>query len=245
MNISECYKVLGLEPGASVAEVRQAYRRLVLKYHPDKDSSEKDGDRFKVITDAYQSIRDDKRPEPKPDLQFSDMYPEEAVSLFDKAEVLFAKHKYFEASALYDRATDLLPRYEKAWLRKGDCLYNLKKYGDALGCYAKASEINPESMTAWNLKGVCLSGMKRYGEALDAFDEAIMLNPRHEAIWNFRGVCLYAMKRLDEALDSFDRAIKINQNFAPAWKNKGKVLLEAGNEKEGKRCVEQAKKLHP
>ena len=29
------YKVLGLEPGASDEEVKQAYRRLAKKYHPD------------------------------------------------------------------------------------------------------------------------------------------------------------------------------------------------------------------
>lgn len=243
MNPSECYAILGLEPGSSMKDIRQAYRKLALRYHPDKDSSQKDGERFRLITDAYQTLRDKQNPQETSGLKFSEIYPEDAVASYDQAEVLFAKGKYFEALSLYDKVTDKLPRHEAAWLRKGDCFSNLRRLEDALICYDKVLQSNPESMRAWNLKGVCLSDLKRYAEALDAFDEAIMLNPRHEVMWNFRGVCLYGLNRLDEAKDSFDKAIKINPKFAPAWRNKGNVLAHLGNKKEGKRCIEQAKKL--
>ena len=36
MKISECYKTLGLPPDASQEEVKQAYRRLVNRWHPDR-----------------------------------------------------------------------------------------------------------------------------------------------------------------------------------------------------------------
>jgi len=38
-------------------EVRSAYRRLALEYHPDKNISSKDDRKFKLITEAYQTLR--------------------------------------------------------------------------------------------------------------------------------------------------------------------------------------------
>ena len=38
-------------------EIRSAYRRLALEYHPDKNISSKDGMKFKLITEAYQTLR--------------------------------------------------------------------------------------------------------------------------------------------------------------------------------------------
>ena len=57
MNSYQCYQVLGLEDSASIKEVKAAYRKLALQYHPDKDTSHRDGKKFKVITEAYQTLR--------------------------------------------------------------------------------------------------------------------------------------------------------------------------------------------
>lgn len=46
-----------MNPGASMFEIRGAYRRLALEYHPDKNISSKDGMKFKLITEAYQTLR--------------------------------------------------------------------------------------------------------------------------------------------------------------------------------------------
>ena len=39
MTVAEAYRVLGLAPGASVEEVRAAYRRLMRRVHPDLGGS--------------------------------------------------------------------------------------------------------------------------------------------------------------------------------------------------------------
>lgn len=50
------YDVLGLDKNASQEDIKRAYRKLALKYHPDKhDSSE---DTFKTINEAYQILHD-------------------------------------------------------------------------------------------------------------------------------------------------------------------------------------------
>ena len=57
------YEVLGVSRGASETEVKSAYRKLALKYHPDRNSGDKDAEeRFKEAAEAYSVLGDaDKR----------------------------------------------------------------------------------------------------------------------------------------------------------------------------------------
>ncbi|MHB8602515.1 MAG: DnaJ domain-containing protein [Nitrosotalea sp.] len=57
MNSDQCYHLLGIRKGAPIPEIRDAYRKLALEYHPDKNTSAKDGMKFKLITEAYQTLR--------------------------------------------------------------------------------------------------------------------------------------------------------------------------------------------
>ncbi|MCZ6582977.1 MAG: DnaJ domain-containing protein [Thaumarchaeota archaeon] len=66
MNSSECYGILGIGKNASLKEIKQAYRQLSLKYHPDRNRNELDGLKFKEITEAYQILRKEKKKEHKP-----------------------------------------------------------------------------------------------------------------------------------------------------------------------------------
>ena len=52
-NHQDHYKILGLTPDASFDEVKKAYRKLSMRYHPDRGKIEGDADRFMEITGAY------------------------------------------------------------------------------------------------------------------------------------------------------------------------------------------------
>lgn len=53
------YASLGLEKGASDEEIKKAFRKLAIKYHPDKNQGNKEAeDKFKEINQAYQVLSD-------------------------------------------------------------------------------------------------------------------------------------------------------------------------------------------
>ncbi len=54
------YEVLGVERGASAEAIKQAFRRLALKHHPDRNPSNKKEaeERFKEISEAYEVLSD-------------------------------------------------------------------------------------------------------------------------------------------------------------------------------------------
>jgi curved DNA-binding protein CbpA len=52
------YKSLGLRKGASARDIKKAFRKLALKYHPDKSSEPGAEDRFREIAEAYEVLRD-------------------------------------------------------------------------------------------------------------------------------------------------------------------------------------------
>ena len=56
------YEVLEISRDASADEIKKAYRKLALKYHPDRNQGDKEAEeKFKLVNEAYQALSDPKK----------------------------------------------------------------------------------------------------------------------------------------------------------------------------------------
>jgi len=57
MSKRDYYEVLEVDRGASELEIKKAYRKMALKYHPDKNPDDSDAEtRFKEAAEAYEVL---------------------------------------------------------------------------------------------------------------------------------------------------------------------------------------------
>ncbi|HQH28337.1 MAG TPA: DnaJ domain-containing protein, partial [Oligoflexia bacterium] len=110
------YDLLGVAPRSTPAELKQAYRALARKYHPDADASQDHDDLFRKITQAFKVLSD---PEKRNEYNKKHGYDYTETSDFERQEELrqaaaAAKEKRVEVAAGVDLGKMARDRAESA-----------------------------------------------------------------------------------------------------------------------------------
>lgn len=57
-----CYEILGVSPDVGMRELKKVYRKLTLKYHPDKNIGDGDAEeKFRLIVEAYNTLSSEEK----------------------------------------------------------------------------------------------------------------------------------------------------------------------------------------
>ena len=165
-------------------------------------------------------------------------------SFYNAAEQHLKQRRYRDALYNYDRALDIKPNTDVAWLRKANVFLAMGRFEDALVACKRASELRPGDATTWYLMGLAYNQLGDYEKELKAYDTALKIQPRMEAALLNKGATLFQLHRYDWALKVYEDMCNFFPKDAMAFNNRGIVLKALGRSKEALEAFDKASFLN-
>jgi Flp pilus assembly protein TadD len=217
-------QILGLEAGASKAEVKQAYRDLVHVWHPDRFTQnprlqKKAEARLKEINAAYEQLLASPRPAAAPAKPKKQQSP-------PPSPPPRPREKRESASRPRGKQTSRSPR-------------------QAILAMKRAIRQDPENAGAHYNLGTALLHLGRDQEALESFQKVVSLEPRSAAAHVGRGVALNRLGKGHQAVAAFRKALTLKPDDPLTYLNLGIAYRRLGRHQLGCHAVLQAIRLEP
>jgi len=174
------YSILGVSHDADEAEIKNAYRNLVKRYHPDICKDPGSEERFKKINEAYEAIIEEQRT---------------ISTLFKSSTDLLKARRFTESLSMFESILALKPNNMDALKGKGSTLFELNRFTEAISVYDKILSINPTDQVILNNKGVALDNLGKYHEAIAAYDRSLKIDPNYSMARTNREATLKKIER--------------------------------------------------
>lgn len=154
LDIDDAYDILGLKPGASQIEVKQAYRELVKLWHPDRffiqQEKQEAEERIKKINEAYNQLKYYQPTTANASAPFNPtqihIHRFDAETFYEWGRENVRKRMYEEAIGNFTQAIRLDPKYIKAYKYRGLICSELGYE------YRATADFNKAAQLEWELK---------------------------------------------------------------------------------------------
>ena len=163
------------------------------------------------------------------------------------------KKSLIKAEKYIERALEIHPNYNNAWLIRGNIEYYLEKYDNAIESYEKVLLIDPGNEDAlMNMAYTYRDAGKYYGEkkhdlnkALKYLKKAYELLPDDYNTLRLYGIANALSSNHQKAIELFTKALELEPDNAGANLNLGNAYYNAGDIEKGKYYRNKAEKLEP
>lgn len=179
MNLADCYRLLELKSGASIAEIKASYRRLAQQYHPDFNLHDQTAQaKFIALTEAYKLLlsstptTQENQSEPAKHQPFaikitrqqptakspplSEKQQQLKQNSYQELQQLWKYHRYQRAIALLESLAQRLPQDLEvrqwqaiAYQRWGRQLIAFNQLDTARTYLKKALQLDPHNRSLW------------------------------------------------------------------------------------------------
>ncbi|CAA6802365.1 MAG: Unknown protein [uncultured Sulfurovum sp.] len=147
------------------------------------------------------------------------------VSSYALGNAYYKLKAYDRAMFWYEKAIEINPKHENAYLNMGNACYRQQEYINAIASYEKAIEINSKHENAYYNLGIVYSKHKRYSEAIRAYKKAIKINPKKYRAYVQIGTIYWNEKKYEVSIEWYKKAIEINSKEDLAYLNLFEVWL--------------------
>lgn len=247
--MEDCYQILGVKPGATIAEIRRAYREKVKKYHPDVSGDEATAEHFKKIVRAYEILTDQKSRSIF-DSSFAAHFRRRKVSSWDYREWLLARED--------DESRAKLIFFDLMHGREDDAVKEFKRMQTERSRFSLKHWFTRENFMDYGF--ILSEELHLRGEYFDAFcllEQIIKMEYSYEYFRLFFPEVLSFAKSIlrnhiegtisDElALDTYERALELQLGDAEdafILRNMGIIYKRLGDEKTARICFDEADRL--
>ncbi len=248
-DMDECYRILELAPGAAAADIHQAYRDLLMVWHPDRfpgnprlqrKAQQKTAD----INEAYQRLQSSLRAnyaEASPFTPHDEWYP--------------AEQPPDDTSACDPQEQNTTPRDEPETTvhRRPSRAIWISRCATAAAVLLLAiavtmgiiSNVNEKEMEVVVIKRQIRSRETRLPQTLEAYQEAVWKNPKDSTAHYRLGEAYVALGRHDDALAAFRDAVRFRPDYAEAYDRLGQSYAALGRHDQAIEVYKQAILIKP
>ncbi len=178
--VKDYYEILGISKNATQEQIKEAYRQLVKKYHPDMHINNPLGDlaaeKFREIQEAYEALTNGKTNNSQ---QYSNANTHKDYSydaMIETLSNLIQEKKWRPAIKLAEEAININPNNPNAYTFKSIAHFSVNEYSHAEIESARAiSQGNLDSYTMY-VHGQSLVALQKYTSAIQSLSKFLELH---------------------------------------------------------------------